>query len=104
TLSDADKAELFAYLKRDKERGRSGGGLLFLPSARAALLEAGSDPSTRRAAAQFLDAWLTSPVASPHRGALGYRQRMRLSHDLAYIPIPEISTAAITYVDDPQRK
>jgi hypothetical protein len=93
-LSETERIGMFSNLKRDKVNERLRAGIVFLPAAKAALLDPNSDPAVRRAAKTFLSEWVTSPTERPAPRELGYRERVRLYRELTDIPIPEIAIMA----------
>ncbi len=86
-MPQADREALFAQLEQDKWAGRPDAGLVFLPAARQAVLDARSPEPVRRAAGDFLSAWVTQPVAEPWPRYAGFRERVRLFRELADVPV-----------------
>ena len=86
-MPEADRAALFAQLEQDKWAGRPDAGLVFLPAARQAVLEARSPEAVRRAAGDFLSVWVTQPVEEPWPRHAGFQERVRLFRELADVPV-----------------
>lgn len=86
-MPEADRAALFAQLGEDKWAGRPDAGLVFLPAARQAVLDARSPGAVRTAAGDFLSAWVTQPVEEPWPRDAGFRERIRLFRALADVPV-----------------
>jgi hypothetical protein len=95
----ADRSAVFTHLADDKRAERYGVGLLFLPSAKQALVDATGDAQTKRAANDFLDAWVTQPVQEPWPGDAGFTERVRVLRELADVPVPEIANRAASIVE-----
>jgi len=89
-MPEAERASLFAQLEQDKWAGRPDAGLVFLPAARQAVLDARSPEAVRRAAGDFLSAWVTQPVAEPWPRDAGFRERVRMFGALADVPVPGV--------------
>lgn len=102
-LGAAEQTEVFAQLTRDKINDLRGAGLVFLPAAKEALLDAKSEPAQQGAARWFLSHWVTQPIEEPHARDLALRERVRLYSELAAIPIPEISIMAGSVVERARR-
>lgn len=98
-LSPAAQTELYVQLARDKTNDLRDSGLIFLPAAKEALLDAQSDPAQRAAARRFLSNWVTQPIEEPYPGKPAFQERMRLFGELATIPIPEISIMANSVIE-----
>lgn len=77
-MDDANRIELFARLKRDKENDLTRAGIVFMPAAKNALLDPQSSASVQRAARQFLTEWFTQPTETFDQYSLGYEERRRL--------------------------
>jgi hypothetical protein len=86
-MAHDDRVALFTQLEQDKWAGRPDAGLVFLPAARQAVLDARSPEPVRRAAGDFLSAWVTQPVAEPWPRQAGFRERVRLFRELADVPV-----------------
>ncbi len=82
-MDEARQVELFARLKRDKENDLKGAGIVFMPAAKAALLDPQSGLPARRAAKQFLTEWFTQPVDAFDKYSLAYLERQRLYAQMA---------------------
>jgi hypothetical protein len=91
TLDTAERAAFFTRLRRDKLRDLRAAGLIALPAAREALIDAGTDPQVRRAAQAFLVAWTTSPTEEPNPNLPALAGRRALHDALADVPVPEIA-------------
>ncbi len=103
-LSVDERVAMFTRLKDDKLHDLRAAGIVFLPAAKAAVLDARSDPALRRAATRFLVEWLTQPMSEPSTRDLGYRERVRLLGALADIPVPEISIMARSFAERDEKK
>ena len=86
-MPEAERAALFAQLEQDKWAGRPDAGLVFLPAARQAVLDARSPDAVRKAAGDFLSAWVTQPVEEPWPRYPGFRERVRLFRELGDVPV-----------------
>lgn len=86
-MPDAERAALFSRLEQDKGSGRPDAGLVFLPAARQAVLDARAPEAVRRSAGDFLSAWVTQPVVEPWPGDAGFGERIRLFRALADVPV-----------------
>ena len=93
-LAPENRAALFARLREDKEAGRYGGGLLFVPAAIATGWDGARGEDERRAAVGFLDAWVTSPVETPNPYELGFAARVELFRRLGDVPDAAIANRA----------
>jgi hypothetical protein len=82
---------LFTRLRDDKVAGLRRTGLVFVPAAKAALLDSQGDPAVQRAARRFLLEWTTSPTELPDAHDPAYRERMHLFAILGDVPVPEIA-------------
>jgi hypothetical protein len=88
---DADaQLALLQRLREDKLSGRARAGLVFVPAAKQALLDA-QNGELQRAAQGFLDEWVTQPIDQPDPAAPGYAERVHLFAILADVPVPEIA-------------
>ena len=99
----AAQTELFAQLAQDKANDLRGAGMIFLPAAKAALLDDSGDPATRSAARRFLSNWVTQPIEEPHQDDPSFRERVRLFSELASLPIPVIAIMAGAVVERARR-
>lgn len=90
-FDDGKRVTFFTALARDKKLDLRAAGIVALPAAREALIDAGTEPHVRRAARAFLEEWTTSPTeeADPHLPA--YHARIALTQSLADVPVPEIA-------------
>jgi hypothetical protein len=95
----AAQIALFNRLKTDKLADLRNAGEVFVPAAKAALLEAQSDPALQRAARGFLSEWVTQPIEEPFPGALAYAGRVNLFRELTRVPVPEIANLAAGVVE-----
>jgi len=86
-MPQAERAALFERLEQDKWAGRPDAGLVFLPAARQAVLDAASPATVRKAAGDFLSAWVTQPVQEPWPRDAGFQERTRLFRSLADVPV-----------------
>jgi hypothetical protein len=86
-MPEAERAALFTQLEQDKWAGRPDAGLVFLPAARQAVLDARLPEPVRRAAGDFLSAWVTQPVEEPWPQYPGFRERVRLFRELGDVPV-----------------
>jgi len=86
-MPEADRGALFAQLEQDKWAARPEAGLVFLPAARRAVLDAHSPKAVRKAAGDFLSAWVTQPVEEPWPRDAGFQERVRLFRLLADVPV-----------------
>jgi hypothetical protein len=82
-MDEANRIELFTHLVRDKQNDLKGAGVIFMPAAKATLLDPKSSAPLRRAAKQFLTEWFTSPTEAFDKYALGYEERLRLYAQVA---------------------
>lgn len=60
---------------------------MFLPAARQAVLDPRSPEAVRRAAGDFLSAWVTQPVEEPWPRQPGFRERVRFFRELGDVPL-----------------
>lgn len=90
-LDDAERIELFANLRRDKQRDLQAAGIIMLPAAREALVSAETTPAVRRAARLFLTDWVISPTLVIDSHWPAYNARIALIRSLADVPVPEIA-------------
>lgn len=86
-MPEADRAAIFARLEQDKWAGRPDAGLVFLPAARRAVLDPRSPEAVRRAAGDFLSAWVIQPVEEPWPRDAAFNERIRLFRSLADVPV-----------------
>jgi len=93
-LDDAPRADLFARLGGDAKTERRAVGTVFLPAARAAMLDA--DPAVALAAHDFLVAWLVQSPPRPSRDELADVARRRLYEGLLDIGDADLVAAART--------
>jgi len=93
-MSATERATLFSRLAADKVGELPHAGIIFLPAAKEALLDAHADDVTRVAARAFLSDWVTQPVAEPYPHDAGFRQRVQLFRDLTDLPVPVIANPA----------
>jgi hypothetical protein len=98
-MPGADRAALFAQLEQDKWAGRPDAGLVFLPAARQAVLDAQSPGPVRRAAGDFLSAWVTQPVEEPWPQYPGFRERVRLFRELGDVPVAGVPVMSKSVAD-----
>jgi hypothetical protein len=82
-MDEANQIEMFGYLMSDKQNDLKGVGIVFMPAARATLLDPRSSASLRHAAKQFLTEWFTSPTEAFDNFSLGYEERQRLYAQVA---------------------
>jgi hypothetical protein len=66
-------------------------GLIAVPAAREALIDADTDPRVRNAARAFLVEWTTSPTEEPDPHLPALDERRALRDALADVPVPEIA-------------
>lgn len=99
-LAPAQRAERYARLRADKEAGRYGGALLFVPAATDAAWDDARTADERLAAARFLDAWITSPVETPVPGEAGFAARVELYRRLGDAPDAAIANRARSIVEN----
>lgn len=93
-LGDAPRADLFARLGGDAKTERRAVGTVFLPAARAAMLDA--DPAVALAAHDFLVAWLVQSPPRPSRDELANVARRRVYEGLLDIGDADLVAAART--------
>ncbi|MGE0356395.1 MAG: hypothetical protein AB7P08_05705 [Burkholderiales bacterium] len=93
-MPEAERAALFARLEQDKWSGRPDAGLVFLPAARQAVLDPRAPEAVRRAAGDFLSAWVTQPVQEPWPREEGFQERIRLYRALADVPVTGVPILA----------
>lgn len=98
-MPEAERAALFAQLEHDKWAGRPDAGLVFLPAARQAVLDAQSPGPVRKAAGDFLSAWVTQPVEEPWPRHLGFRERVRLFRELGDVPVTGVPVMSKSVAD-----
>ena len=98
-MPEAGRAALFAQLEQDKWAGRPDAGLVFLPAARQAVLDAQSPEPVRRAAGDFLSAWVTQPVEEPWPQYPGFRERVRLFRELGDVPVAGVPVMSKSVAD-----
>jgi hypothetical protein len=101
-LAPEQRAAHSARLREDKDAGRYGGGLLFVPAAADIAWDDAHGADERRAAARFLDAWVTSPVETPSRDDIGFAARVELFRRLAQVPDAAIANRARSIADGAQ--
>jgi hypothetical protein len=89
-----ERLAIFERLKADKLHDLRGAGFAFLPAARQEVMDPGADEAVRHSAAAFLSAWVTQPVEEVWPKDPGYKERLRMLHELTSIPIPEIANPA----------
>jgi len=95
----ADQIALFDRLKVDKLADLRNAAELFVPAAKAALLDEQGDAVLQRAARGFLSEWVTQPIEEPHPGELAYAGRVHLFRELTDVPVPEIANLAAGVVE-----
>lgn len=93
----ASKVALFDRLRDDKKAGLLHAGLVFVPSAKAALLDR-SAAGPADAARRFLLEWTTSPIDEPDPRDPAYRARIHLFALLGDVPVPEIANSVARQV------
>jgi hypothetical protein len=93
-LAAAARANLFAHLRGDAQGERRDVGVVFLPAAREAMLDADVDPAVAVAAHDFLVTWLLQPPPRPRRDEAGAATRRRFYQSLGDVGDAQIATAA----------
>jgi hypothetical protein len=90
-LPPGERAEFFERVRRDKLLDLRAAGLIAVPAAREALIDADTDPRVRNAARAFLVEWTTSPTEEPDPHLPALDERRALRDALADVPVPEIA-------------
>ena len=88
------RADLFARLRGDAQTERRDVGIVFLPAAREAMLDAEADPAVAVAAHDFLTAWLLQPPPKPRRDEIGAATRRGFYESLLDVGDTDIVAAA----------
>ena len=88
------RASLFAQLHGDAQSERRDVGVVFLPAAREAMLDAEADPGAAVAAHDFLVAWLLQPPPKPRHEEVGAATRRRFYESLLDVGDADIVAAA----------
>jgi hypothetical protein len=101
-LGVAERTTLFERLARDKQNEMLHAGAVFLPAAKEAVLDPQSPPPLRRAARNFLWAWVLTP--GDGMGAnLAPGESLRLNRELLDVPIPEVANMASAHWGEVRR-
>jgi hypothetical protein len=88
------RTSLFARLRGEAQNERRDVGVVFLPAAREAMLDAEADPAVAVAAHDFLVAWLLQPPPKPRRDEIGAATRRRFYESLLDVGDADIVAAA----------
>jgi hypothetical protein len=98
-----DQIALFDRLKADKLADLRSAAEVFVPAAKAALLDAQGAAALQRAARGFLSEWVTQPIEEPYPGELAYAGRVDLFRQLTDVPVAEIANPAVDIVARAER-
>ena len=99
-MGGPERAALFERLWRDKKDQLPYAGLVFLRSAKEALLDPRGRADVQSAARGFLGEWVTSPVLKPVPEEPAFEQRLALLRSLTDIPVTVIAYPASLAVED----
>ncbi|HUQ28413.1 MAG TPA: hypothetical protein VM051_07455 [Usitatibacter sp.] len=100
-MSADDRAALFARLRRDHADGLPHAGLLFVRSAKDALMDAASPAPVAMSAREFLSDWAMSPVR-PRRDEPAFEERITLFRELLEVPVTVIAYPASIAIESAQ--